>query len=85
MGELIGSYQGKKGKPQQIRSHNKENWGVPSTGRRQKTYWCDFDRKEKTVMRKELMIKTPKCFIKGHKYSSAFHNRHLVAHDNCLE
>lgn len=64
VGELVGSYQGKKGKLQQSRSRNKENWGVPSTRRRPKTYWCDFDQKEKTLMRKKQMIKTQKSLIK---------------------
>ena len=88
VGEQVGLYQGKKRKLQQSRGPNKVNWGVLSTHRRynrQKTYCCDFDQKEKTVMRKEQMIKTPKSLVKWKKYSSAFHNRHLVAHDRCLE
>ena len=65
--ELVGSYPNKKGKLQQARDPNKVNWGVPSTHRsynRQTRYWCDFDQKEKKVMRKEQMIKKPTNLVK---------------------
>ena len=64
---MVRSYQGKNGKPYEIRGRNKESWGIPSAHRmynRQKSYWCDFDQKENTVMRKEQMIKTPKSLVK---------------------
>ena len=78
----------KKGKLQQSRDLNKVNWGVPSTNRkhnRQTRYWCDFNQKEKKIMRKEQMIKKPKSLVKWQKFSSAFYNRSSNAHNKCLE
>ena len=62
----------KKGKLQQSRDLNKVNWGVPSTHRRhnrQTRHWCDFNQKEKKIMRKEQSL------VKWQKFSSAFYNR----------
>ena len=64
---LQGHTQRKEGKPQQSRGCNKANQGVLSTRQRynrQTRYRCDFDQKEKKLMRKEQMIKSPTSLVK---------------------
>ena len=64
---MVGLYPNKKGKLKQARDPNKVNWDVLSTHsryNRQSRSWCDFDQKEKKVMRKKQMIKKPTSLVK---------------------
>ena len=56
-----------KGKPQQSRGCNRVNQSVLNKHKRhnRKTrHWCDFDEKDKKLMRKEQLIKNPTSLVK---------------------